>query len=1236
VTLLRIDCVDVTTGLLSAMRSMCYSVNMTDELMSRTTLGPYRLLRLLGQGGMGFVHLAEHTRTRALVALKTLRRRDPIFVRGFRREVSALKRLCHPNIVQVVDDGTTDQGWPWYAMESLTGVPLDQVIQTESGEFAGRSELVGRPAGSSGVSGSACQDLEPKLAERWWTATLADAYGTSSKADAPRLPRSGVTARTVPHQSVGGPGATSCSPGSRTQRTRCFDEAVRTTLGYLAQVSHALAYLHGEGFVHCDLKPQNIIVTLEGRAVLVDFGIVALRGDTTLLGSVEEAGLAMGSAHYFAPERLQGLDFDARLDLYSLGCMLFEGLTGTPPFQRASRLETIQAQINEPVPNLEEIVDGIPPKLVELTQDLLSKRAADRPSNALQVYDRLCAAGIHCPSADYPPVKPPLHQASLIGRESMLDLVRESIQAADHGTVQFVLLRGESGVGKSRLAAEAVRYARLRELDVLVGQCSVVQSARLGTTTPSLGAFRRILKTIGQREGTPGEVGRRFGAFGRVLAGYVSSLQGRGGADFSKGDLTLDVKAARIQLFWSLQRVLEANADERGVLLVVEDLQWIDELSLGALSYLRQAMDRKRLMILGTFRSDEASAELVEFSKADGVQVVDVDRLSAPMTDQLLSAMLGTTNVPESLRYFIRRHSQGNPFFVVSCLWTAVEAGYLGLTERGAWFFDENTSLQDAPMPTTLAALVKRRLLLLSDRARNLVQAASVLGREMSLECLEFVADTEGFDIALDELVSREVLEFIHGSGEEASCRFVHDKLVEITYAQLDDQGHLRATFHQRAALFLTARRIKGADTDLGRLAWHLEEAGSLEEARAAYFEAFDMARERYAHEQAANYLAAASRLGGEDDEVSLAAKLMCAHVVLWRIGRPRQAKALLEEVLAKTSETMHPHKHAECLRALGLYFLRHHKLDDALLMFGRAQTLFRRLGDSRGERAAIADTGSVYLMQDRYDDALARYEEARRISCDDDDRGFDCCRLIDIASIRQEQGRYAVALAHFQDAVEMAREVGYRSAEVKASGRIGTIHQVQGRPEEALVHYQAALDLARDVGDRPQEGIWLGNMAAAYQEQGQYAEAIPRYEGALQIAREIGVKRLQGIFLTYLGRTHRQMGAFELARSCVDSAMVVLRRAGVNDMLGVCLCEVGHLRLVEDEAPDEAPDEELCEARAITVDRSLGPHQNLSKAVERLERAVAAQGRGDMLIFGQCLEDFPEAVRDELMGGGP
>lgn len=243
-------------------------------------------------------------------------------------------------------------------------------------------------------------------------------------------------------------------------------------------------------------------------------------------------------------------------------------------------------------------------------------------------------------------------------------------------------------------------------------------------------------------------------------------------------------------------------------------------------------------------------------------------------------------------------------------------------------------------------------------------------------------------------------------------------------------------------------------------------------------------------------------------------------------------------------------------------------------------------------------------------------------------DRESEAIWLGNVGVVYLNQGRNEDALTHFKAALAIAKELGDRRGEVRHLGNMGSVRLEQGLFDDALTHFEDALASAQEIGDVRAQGLSLGNIGTVHHCQGRYREALGSYEDALTIARDIEDRRSEAFWLTYLCRTHRSEGAIEKASGFRTEAMAVLREIGVKDVLGECLCEHGHLKL----HAGEMADEELCEARAIADELSVGPTTDLGKALTHLERAVEAHGRGEKLFYGQCLEDFPQPVREELV----
>ena len=365
--------------------------------------GDWTALAELGRGGMGVVYRVRHDDGR-IAALKSLTEARPSHARSLVREIRALEGLSHPGVVQVYDSGVTD-GLPWYAMELLDGRPLSvQVAETHP---------------STGPATASTQN--------WWTRTLfAEPEETPAPVEEPT--------------------------GSR----RHFGMDVRELLGAIQQVCWTLAWVHGEGLVHRDLKPDNIVLRTDGRAVLVDFGLAGRLGIDGREG-LAEGGRGKGTRMYMAPEQFVRDRVDGRADLYSLGCMVHEVLCGRPPFSATSPAALARAHLYDPPVPVRALAPDAPEGLEALVLRLLEKDPGDRPHSALAVGEALLEwVDTRAWLDALPAPRPALLRPPRVGP------VPELPEAP------LVVIAGPGGVGRSRVLVDLVDQRALHE-DVWIG-----------------------------------------------------------------------------------------------------------------------------------------------------------------------------------------------------------------------------------------------------------------------------------------------------------------------------------------------------------------------------------------------------------------------------------------------------------------------------------------------------------------------------------------------------------------------------------------------------------------------------------------------------------------------------------------------------------------------------------------------------------------------------------------------
>jgi tetratricopeptide (TPR) repeat protein len=1071
----------------------------------------------------------------------------------------------------------------------------------------------------------------------------------------------------VPESASGAAGALSrpCIP----------PQALREILTLLRRLCAPLAYLHGEGLVHRDLKPRNVLLRSGASPVLVDFGLAAEFSGPVARAVLELGGTAVGTDAYAAPEQLEGRLVDARADLYALGCMLYGLLTGRTAFERLS--EVLDPELPPAAPS--QYVAGLPEALDELVLGLLVKEPGARIGHADAVAAALARLGADNGGPPAPAPRPFLYRPALAGRaEPLRRLGRLLAERLRAGRGALVFVGGESGIGKTRLAVEVAGRFRREGIAVLAGEClpagvGTRESGDAGAVPlrPLLGALQAIADRC--REGGEAETERLLGPRGPVLARYEPALRDLPGHERWSEIEELPAEQARLRLFRYVAQTLAAHAEGRPMLLVLDDLHWADELSLGFLGFAARAglFERIPLVVLGMYRSEEVGSSLQACLELEAAEVLRLDRLEAEAVGLMGADMLGLRPAPERLARSLARHTGGNPFFVAEYLRFAVEEGLLRRDLQGRWQVaggPGGEAWEALPLPGSVRDLVARRLAGLPALAGRLVRCASVAGRQASAELLRRLAGLEEVELleASAEAVRRQVLE----DGGQGLLRFVHDQLREVAYKEIASEE--RPDLHRAAAEAIEAVHGGERERFLAELGQHWELAGEIGRAWECYLAAARHETARYAHAEAERLYRAALALPRQPDAESVEARRELGAEVLSIRGRNEEALAELLQALAEARRLRLTLAEARCLQSLGAVCYELGRLEESRQHNQGALALYQELGEGVREAEVLSALANVDALQGQLQKAKERHIEALELHRRLGHRSGVGATLGHLGIIAWHRGQIEEALQLIREAYGIYQALGNRRQQAIFLAHLGGIDWSQGRINESRDLQVKALELHREIGDRLWEGIALGNLGTAAWTQGRLDEARELYEQALSIHRETGDCRTQAVQMTHLACVHRDQGRLEQARQLFESALklhrevghrlheedtlvqmaILERRAGgdldraeamlteaealsteLDDRLKLarCLCERGHLALARDR-----PARELLErAERQIAEAGAGPTSEYGILAGRLRRAVEASELKRQLCRGELASDLPDGFRRWLEAGG-
>ncbi|MEO1269712.1 MAG: AAA family ATPase, partial [Myxococcota bacterium] len=770
---------------------------------------------------MGVVYQGHHPETGAQVAIKVVKMLDERRLSGIRRELRALVRLKHPGIVQVLDHGTQD-GLPWYAMEFIRGAPLSSWVSLPTETYTSPTDPTHT---AHSITGTLWAD----------SLVLADGGGE------PRMLKPGAV-------------------GYPDKRPKLTAARLRQILEQVHTLCDSLAYLHGEGIVHGDLKPENVMVRREdNQPILVDFGLMShfAGGDNRESLEIRERA---GTPAYMAPELRSdhGVAMDARADLYALGCILYALVCGHPPNTSHGPLET---KVYEP---MAAYVDGVPEALDTLVERLLAKEPSARIGHADVVATHLEALGVKTQRTQVQP-RAYLYQPTMAGRQQAMAQLTGQLEQLTSTPYEggLTLIAGTSGVGKTRLVMELARLAQSQGLRTLVGECTYTAPSAKPTNAP-LAVLRRPLRRVVDhcRAQGPQETLRVLGDQGAYLAPYEPALLSLPLLTGAAHPPQLAPEAARLRVCVALTHVLCMLAKAKPVLLVLDDLQWADELTLAFLNHIARnsaLLEQQRLRIVGTYRVEEVADHraLQHLSTQPAIHTIELGRLDEAAIETVVGEMLALDKPPREVVTFVAEQSEGNPFFVAEYLHAMVEAKLLGRNAMGQWHWttpqaqDLSPKPSDVPMPDSLKALVALRLDGLDGPTRRLVDQAAVFGREMERIPIEQASSLtpEQFSASVETLLARRIFE---GPRLATTVRFTHGQIREAVYTQLTDTQ--RHSLHHQAAVCLE-QHVHQSPEHHATLGHHWRLCGHRDKAYRCYRQAALHAKHLYAYDDAAQLM---------------------------------------------------------------------------------------------------------------------------------------------------------------------------------------------------------------------------------------------------------------------------------------------------------------------------------------------------------------------------------------------
>jgi DNA-binding CsgD family transcriptional regulator len=703
-----------------------------------------------------------------------------------------------------------------------------------------------------------------------------------------------------------------------------------------------------------------------------------------------------------------------------------------------------------------------------------------------------------------------------IGREEELTFLRARLDQACAGAGGIVLLAGDPGIGKTRIAEELAIDAHLRGARVLWGHCHE------GAGAPAYWPWVQIIRAY-SRTRAPETLHTELGAGAADIAQIVPELRER--LPELPPSPRLTTAQARFRLFDHITTFLALAAERQPLVLILDDLHWADEPSLLLLQFLARAPRSARLLVLGAYRDMEVgrahplARALADLIREPANQRLHLRGFGAPEVARFIEVIAGLEPAGDLIAA-VTRETEGNPFFITEVVRLLLTEGRLGQAERATpW---------RPTLPRSVREVIGRRLARLSAPCNTVLTIAAVIGRGFSLALLQRAGQLapEALLEALEEAETARVITAVANSPGQYT--FSHALIRETLYEDLTTARRLR--LHARVGEALEAIHGATATAPLGEIAHHLVQAASIGDAvkAVAYARrAAARAMERLAYEEAAGHYeralaALAAGPGGDSHEWCA---IMLEHGdALRKAGEPHQAL----DTFARAAEV------ARRLKAPALLASAALGVEDVVLAAGMPRT---------------AAMPSVRLLEEALE-GLGTDQVATR------------ARLqAALARALVFTGQPARGLALSQRAVALARQAGDRGALVYALDAHRIALWEPANLNERLAAASEIARLATEIGDREMalDGhLWRQN---ALVERGDIEAA----DAEIDIFERLAAELRQPLYRCYvpLLRASQALraGQFAAAEHLAQQALDLGRQTGNENTAMIRVAQLLYLR---------------------------------------------------------------------------
>ncbi|MBI4722039.1 MAG: tetratricopeptide repeat protein, partial [Candidatus Stahlbacteria bacterium] len=963
----------------------------------------------------------------------------------------------------------------------------------------------------------------------------------------------------------------------------CTPKRYQLVYAILSQICDALQFIHSRDLVHGDIKPSNIIID-KFAPKLTDFGLVSVITKSNI-------HMLKGTIHYIAPELLVGRKIDKRADFFSLGVTIYQILTGSLPFKGRNPITLLNVYRKK---GFLIAPRKLNPKIPKELNDLILKLLEIDPDKRVKSIDEIQEVIAKLSGKSR---KQPIYNSQFIGREKELTMLIQEYKKVLGRKGRNVVIFGENGIGKTRLVQEIKIYAELKKAIVreinyhketgLHLFADICCSAPVPTQNGSGAEILERSRNLGaeQKSWSGAEIlewSRNLGVEQKSWSGAeIPTRRDRPGGTDPAGPLRrggIGCKGMgenQIVVFEKLLRLLANIARKRPIVLVVENIELADKVSLSFVKYLMRAIEQCRILLIVTTSDKSIIANITGrrgfhspfSSEAEEVQPqkehcllersgnpapagIELSPFTINQTILQIKSMLGTELDIKDIGDFIYQKTEGNPFLIEKLMQILIEEHCISKIED-KWQLDREKILP-LQLPKDIEQFIELKVQKLDKKEMQVLEIAAILGENFEFQLLQGVLPqkvkkSKILPSILNVLIQKGLIVELQGQ----KYTFVHKIVAESIRTKIIP---LRAhKIHRKAGKVLEGMSEPNFEPIAERIAHHYLIAGKREKAFRFAIIAAEKAKKEHSNAEAIRYFELALTVAYKKSKFTILETIGDLYLL---IGEAEKARGIYERLLLFKPAKQIYRKIAKVYREQG-------NLNQAL------EFLIKGLKGVQNKNKQekillLADISAVYGQLHNYKKSKSYALKSIRRAKKENDKNNLMYAYNSIAVLYYHTADWDKAIKYYKRVFKIAKLLADTKYIVSASYSLGLTYWKKGDRQEAEKFYFKSIKITKKIGDVNRLMDNYTSFGILAQESSDNDKALKYHNKALNIAKKLD--NLETIARSYIniGIVYKNIGDWEHSIQYYQKGLLIYKKRNQDNFVAVCYNNIGDLYRVK------------------------------------------------------------------------